>query len=195
MAQNDVLEVSWGIVVAGTPTAVVTHCEQATVGDPANQGADVVSAITAKGIFAAWRDRSTIQAKIECMKVQRIAPTVSAAFVTSLSEEGLVSALSMPAQCGALHHWQADPWGRRQIGHHSWSGIPQDATHRGRLISAQLIKEGTFATLFNDPMVGTEQTYQWGVWSQLNSTIAILGFATPRIVVRVTRSRRALSCF
>lgn len=195
MAQDDVLEVSWGIMVAGTPTTVVMHCEQSTVGDPINQGADVISAIFNKGLFSSWQLRSSIEANIACMKVQRIAPTVSAAFVETSGIAGLVSSSTMPAQCGALHHWQADPWTRRQVGHHSWSGVPQDATHRGRLITAQLIKEGTFATLFNDVMVGSSQSYQWGVWSELNATIAILGFATPRIVVHVNRSRRPLSCF
>lgn len=195
MAQNDVFEVSVGVMVSGTPTAVVMHCEQSTVGDPASSGADVISAMIAKGIFASWQARSSSSAKIECVKVKRIAPTVSSAYVDSMSYNGSVMSSTMPAQCGTLQHWQADPWTRRQVGHHSWSGIPQSAVHRGRLITAQLILEGTFATEFNDVMVGTSQSYQWGVWSELNGTIAILGFATPRIVVHVRSSRRALSCF
>lgn len=193
MAQNDIFEVSFVVAVNGQQTATVLHAEQTTVSPTTDEAQDLINAITASTIPTNWAARSSNDAILDCIKAQRIKPTRGIAVIEIVGTAGTVSSDALPSTIGAQHFWQSPPFGRRNKGWHNWSGIPDSAHNRGRLIQAALLLEGTFGESFENPITSVGD-YQFGVYSDLNGTIEALGQVLPRIVLKQIRNRKPELC-
>lgn len=193
MAADDIFEVTFVVEVNGQPTATVLHCEQSSSGTPADSPADVWAAIQAKGIHTSWQARSSNEVTLGCLKIQKIYPQREPAGLIAPGLVGGISEEAMDSGCSAMHFWQGDGWIPTAKGRHFWAGIPETAVRRNRLVNTAFLLEAAFAAEFNDPMTGTED-YQWGVWSRKLESIAILGWAFPRVNIRRIRSRRTKLC-
>lgn len=194
MASGDIIEVACVVNVDGEETATVMHCQQTTgAALSSTLASDVSNAMFGAGIFTAWSNRSSNEATMHCVKAQVISPDRSGASYEPVSFTGQVASDALPAPCSSLHHWQAPPYVETSKGHHFWSGVPKSLQHRNRLTEGGLLLEGTFGELFQDP-VSNENTYEFGVWSRKLETFQALGVVSPRIVLRVLRSRRGRPC-
>lgn len=193
MASGDIFECSFVAEVNGQPTVTVLHCEQSSSGDPTDAPADVRDAIVAEGILTEWADRTSNEVTLACLKIQKILPIREPAGLFFPGTVGTISDDAMSSGCSAMHFWQADPWEASNKGRHFWAGMPESSVNRNRLANTAFLLEVSFAALFNDPMSGVED-YQWGVYSRKLESIAVLGWAFPKVQIRRIRSRRSQLC-
>ena len=195
MAQNDIIELSHVTTVNGQNTANVMHLEQ-TSSNPTDLQAlyqDVRDAYVAD-IIPDWQARTSDEATFECLKVQVISPTRQPAAYFTENTAGGVFSPSMPAINCIVHAWYSQNLERRGIGRKFWSGIPESAASRNRVIQAQLQLEGQFGILFQDPLNAAVGTYEFGIWSSKFLEFTAMGIVQPRIVIKNVRTRRPVQC-
>jgi len=195
MAQDDVFSAAFVTRIGTTQGATVLHLQQTSANQPTDQLGDLYEAIEQSGVFSDWAARSSDQAVLDCIKLQRIYPTRGEAFYYAPAIVGTRVSQSMPAQVGALHNWQADPYTRSSKGKHVWPGVPEEFTKWGRLNTTAFTLETAFAGPFEDPIASLAPTdYEYGVWSSKLDTFYGLGFVVPRSVLYQIRNRRGRPC-
>ena len=195
MAQNDIIELSQVVNVNGENTASVMHLEQ-TSAAPSDLSAvyENVRDLYETNLIPLWQNRSSDEAIFECLKIQVISPTREPAAYYTRNIPGGVPSPSMPSINHVVHAWYSTLVERRGQGRKFWSGIPESAASKNRIIEAHLLLEGVFATQFQIPLTDATGTYEFGVWSTKFSEFNNLGIVQPRVVIKNLRTRRPVQC-
>jgi len=193
MAQDDIFEVGFVADVAGESAACICHAQQTSSNPTEKEEKDLYDAIDAAGIFTQWAARSSDEATLTCVKVNKIHPTSAPPSYFNVGQAGTIGLAILPAQSSALHYWACPPFERRNIGRKHWAGLSISLTERGRLLDQQMVEERAFADLFENP-VTFAGTYEFGVWSEKFESFSTLGVVRPRIVVHNIRTRRSRPC-
>lgn len=194
MAQDDVFQLGVGIRVDGELTANVMHLEQTSAGTPTIETSyDQIKTIWETTFEPLWQARSSDEAEIICLAVQKIDPTREPKAIFPKSVFGTVASEALPAINACLHSWYSFTTTPRGRGRKWWSGIPKSGHHRNRLITAQFLLEGAFADEFDNVQTSGED-YGFGIWSRLDDELYPLAIATPRVVVKNLINRKPVPC-
>lgn len=182
------------VEVDGAQTANVLHFQQTTIGTPTlEQSYSDLDSLWDSVADSAWSTRTSEEARLSCIKIQKIRPLRPPAQIFSRNRLGAVTGVAMPSINSCVHSWYTALTTRRGRGRKFWSGLPKGHVQDNNIAVAGFATERDFALVFLNPWVGTE-TYDPGIFSYTGEVFNAAQGILVRPVIKNIRNRKPDLC-